>query len=194
MAIDLAYITKDSKKKEVESIKYCIEGDKAQIKIINANLKGFRSIDSNIDLRKNQLEQNVENLIKHFRSTYLNETSWKYPRWISTRAEKAGGLVLDLYNQVYKSFSNIEHHNIFFGQDYVNFEKYEPILSPKKVLKSDLYRPEFLLYLYEWIYLSTLYFFNREYRLGFKDELIKRIRVHKKAFAELKMVRDGVII
>jgi len=194
MAIDLAYITKDSNQKEVTSIKYCIEGDKAQINITKANKDDLRDIDSNIDLRLEELKKNVEKLKEYFSLKYPNEASLSYPRKISKRAEEVGGYILKLYNMVYKNFSNIEHHNMFFGQDYVNFSKSEPILNPEKLRKSDLYRPEFLLYLHEWIFLMILVVFNWEYRLNFRKELSDRIKIHKKAFEDLKKIRKSASV
>lgn len=194
LAIDLAYITRDSNKKEVISIKYCIEGDKAQIKIIKANKDDFRDLDSKIDLRLEALKKNVEKLKNYFSLKYPNEASLSYPRLIIQRAKKVGGYILKLYNMVYKGYSNIEHHNMFFGQDYVNFTKSEPILSPEKFEKSDIYRPEFLLYLHEWIFLMIMMYFNGEYRLNFRKELSDRIKIHKKAFEDLKKIRQSTTV
>ncbi len=191
MAIDLAYITRDIKRKEIEAIKYCIQGDRAQINIINANLKDFKGFDSNIELRKQKLEKNVKNLKKHFAENYPGESSWDYPRWISKRAEEAGGYIFMAYNLVYRLFSNIEHHNMFFGQDYVDTGKSEPILFPEKIKKSDLYRPEFLLYFFEWIFLMILKCFNWEYRLKLREEISIRIKKHKLAFKELMSVKTS---
>lgn len=194
MAIDLAYITKDSNKKEVMSIKYCIKGDMAQINIAEANRDDLRDLDSKIDLRIEKLKKNVEKNKNYISLKYPNEASLRYQRWINRRAEEVGGYILKLYNMVYKGFSNIEHHNMFFGQDYVNVTKSEPILNPKKFEKSDLYRPEFLLYLHEWIFLMIMIAFNREYRLNFRKELSNKIKIHIKAYEDLKKIRQSATV
>ena len=180
MAINLGYMTADPNKKEIRVMRLMLEGNRAQLKLINTNLEAFKELDSKIEARRNELKENLEKIEAEWKKEYQEE-NWELPP-IDQRAQKAGVAVFNYYNIVYRPYSNIEHHNIFFGQDYVDEEKCEPIGKLEKITKSSVFRPDITLYMFKGLFLVILSKFNKEFQLKWGDEIKKRLEKHKEEY------------
>ena len=118
MVINLTYITVDKEEKKKRAMKYMLEGNRTQLKLINTNLKGFKEISANIEDRRERLKEDLAKMEKELKNDYGDE-DWELPP-IEQRAYKSGEKVYNYYNLVYRTYSDIEHHNIFFGQAYID--------------------------------------------------------------------------
>ena len=157
-----------------------LDGNRAQLKLINTNLAEFKKIDSKIEVRKNELKEEIENIEAEWKRKYQEE-KWELPP-IEQRAQKAGEVVINYYNLVYRPYSNIEHHNIFFGQDYVDKEKCEPIEDLEKFTKSPVFRPDVTLYMFKGLFMVILSIFNSEFQMKWGDLIKKMLEEHKEEF------------
>jgi len=180
MAINLGYMTADPNRKKIRAMRLMLEGNRAQLKLINTNLKGFKDLDSNIEARRDELKEDLEKIEADWKKEYQEE-NWELPT-IEQRARKAGEVIFNYYNLVYRPYSNIEHHNIFFGQDYVDKEKCEPIEELEKFTKSPVFRPDITLYMFKGLFLVILSKFNKEFQLKGGDEIKKRLEKHKEEY------------
>jgi len=180
MAISLGYMTAEPKRKEIRAMRLMLNGNRAQLKLINTNLDGFKKIDSKVEVRRDELKEEIENIEAEWEKEYQEE-KWELPP-IEQRAQKAGEVVFNYYNLVYRPYSNIEHHNIFFGQDYVDKEKCEPIEDLEKFTKSPVFRPDITLYMFKGLFLVILSKFNNEFQLKWGDLIKKMLEEHKEEF------------
>lgn len=180
MTINLGYMTADPNRKKIRAMRLMLEGNRAQLKLINTNLKGFKELDSKIEARRNELKEDLEKIEAEWKIEYQEE-NWELPT-IEQRAQKAGAVVFNYYNLVYRPYSNIEHHNIFFGQDYVDEEKCEPIGKLEKITKSPVFRPDITLYMFKGLFSVILSKFNKEFQLKWGDEIKKRLEKHKEEY------------
>lgn len=183
MAINLGYMTADSNRKKIRAMRLMLKGNKAQLTLINTNLKEFKELDSNIEARRDKLKENLEKIEADWKKEYQEE-NWKLP-CIDQRARKAGEVVFNYYNLVYRPYSNIEHHNIFFGQDYVDKEKCEPIEELEKFTKSPVFLPDITLYMFKGLFLVILSKFNEEFQLKWGDVIKKKLEKHKEEYNKL---------
>jgi hypothetical protein len=180
MTINLEYITVDQKEKKKRAMKYVLEGNRAQLKIINTNLKGFKEISPTIEVRRDELKEDLAKIEEELKNEYGDE-DWDLPP-IEQRACKSGEIVYNYYNLVYRPYSNIEHHNIFFGQDYVDREKCEPLEDPKEIVESNLFQPHITLYMFKGLFLVILSKFNEEYQLKWGEKIKTLLEEHKEEF------------
>lgn len=182
MGISTGYIYKDPKEKELNALRYLLDENEVQKKIINANLQDFKEIDSNIESRRDEIREEVDRIKKELCKKYC-EQDWKLPS-IEERTKQSGSIVLkQAYNQIYRYLSNIEHHNIFFGRNYVNKENCEPLEEIKEVI---FLSPEVNLFMFRIIFLVILKTFNEEFQLKWKDKLSELEKTHDEEYQLLK--------
>ena len=180
MAISLGYMAADPERKKIRAMRLMLNGNRTQLKLINTNLEEFKKIDSKVEVRRDELKEEIENIEAEWQKEYQEE-KWDLPP-IEQRAQKAGEIVFNYYNLVYRPYSNIEHHNIFFGQDYVDKEKCEPIEDLEKFTKSAVFRPDITLYMFKGLFLVILSKFNNEFQLKWGDLIKEMLEEHKEEF------------
>lgn len=176
MAIDLAYITVNPKRKEIKALKYMLKGETDQQKLLEDNYDVIKELDSNIDSRRTEIEKNIKNIKSELTKKY------KITKWglspIKKRAEDSGKIVFNYYTQVYGYYSNIEHHSIFFGNYYVDWDKCEPRENLEEIESSVFFRPEIILYLFRGLFLVILSKFNKEFQLKWGDIISDCLKIH----------------
>ncbi len=157
------------------ALKYLLDGDRQQLKMININLEGFKTFDKNIETRRDEIKKQIGEMEATFRKEYQDER-WDLPN-IEERAKQSKSQVLvDIYNQSYRDLSNIEHHNYLFGRHYVDEEKCEPLLEVDQLKHYAQLRPEATLYFFRMIFIEILSVFNDVFLLG-REAQIKDIRL-----------------
>lgn len=188
MGINLGYIFTDKinkKEREIRALKYMFEGNSAQLKIINANLEDFKKFDRNIEGRRDELKKEKKRIEETLKNKY-GEKKWDLPS-IEIRANESGfEVVKSIYNQIYRYTSNIEHHNIFFGKDYVIKKECEPLESVEKFETLPHIKPPVSLFLFRIIFFEILGAFNNEFQLNW-DKQVSEIRaIHEEEYQLLK--------
>jgi predicted AlkP superfamily phosphohydrolase/phosphomutase len=188
MGVNLGYIFSDKldkKEKEIRAMEYMLEGDRAQLSIMNANIEEFKEFDSKIELRRDELKEEIRRIEEVLKNKYSKD-DWKLPS-IKERAKESGFEILkNVYNQSYKYFSNIEHHSIFFGQDYVDKESCEPKESTEKFEKLPHMKPTVNLYLFRIIFKEILGAFNDEFQLNWGKKLSEIRKIQEEEYKLLK--------
>ncbi|MFX1532808.1 MAG: DUF5677 domain-containing protein [Promethearchaeota archaeon] len=173
MFIDLVYISAEPATKELKLLKYMLERDRNQLKLINTNLDDLKKLDSDIGLRKDKLEKNIKEVEEELKSKYPKEKSWELP-CIADRAYKAGKTPFMLYNMAYRPYSNVEHNNVLFGENYVDEDKCEPKSSPEQgIEKSPFFQPKVTLQLLSQLFLEILKKFNEEFQLDYEGKIVE---------------------
>ena len=188
MGINLGYIFSDkidNDEKNIRALKYMLNGDEAQLKIINANLEDFKEIDSKIEDRRDKLKQDIKKIKKILKKKYGLE-NWDLPSLDQRATESGFDIIKKIYNQIYRYTSNIEHHNIFFGRDYVNKNRCEPRESLEKFSQLPHLKPPVILYLFRIIYIEVLGAFNDEFKLNWEKKLSEIKKIHEDEYPLLR--------
>ncbi len=170
------YVLKDQKLKEIRSNSYILEAEKERKKLLNKNVSELKKFRPDIDKRIAKLKSNVSNLKADWTNKHGNK-SWDLPS-ISKMAKETGPRVQKYYNQVYSYYSSVEHHNLFFGESYIDMDTCEPIETPEEIEKSVLFRPEMILFLSRGLFLEILKHFNSEFKLNWGTILSKKWEKH----------------
>jgi hypothetical protein len=76
--------------------------------------------------------------------------------------------------------SSIEHHNILFGQHYVDSNECEPIKEINHLEHSSQLKPAVSLFLFRIIFIEILNVFNQEYQLKWMDKIKELDDIQKK--------------
>lgn len=173
MGISLGYIFAkdiDETESEKRALRYLLDGDRQQLKLVIANIDGFREFDPEIEKRRDMLKERIAEMERHFKERY-NEEKWDLP-CIEQRSKLSNYEVLrNAYNQAYRGLSNIEHHSYFFGDQYVDGKRCEPIKDPDHLKHYPQYKLEVSLFQFRLIFIEFLNVFNREFRLGHEKQL-----------------------
>jgi len=185
IGINTAYIFYEEGEKEKRSLQYIIEGDDAQRRLIDSNIEAFKEFDLDIESRNRQLKESVRQAKGDFEEKFPGVRSSLPP--INQRATQTGINILDsFYNQVYRYYSNVEHSSMFFGKNYVDEEKCEPLENPKDITDSPLFDPKVMLFLFRVIYFEILKTFNNEYKLNWRKKILELYERHESEYALLK--------
>lgn len=176
MNINLGWITSDTKKKEINALKYMLKGETDQQKLLEDAYDSIKEIDSSIDKRRIEIKENItfikEKLIKKYKIT-----KWGLPS-LRDRAKNSGKIIFNYYTQVYGYYSNIEHHSMFFGKYYVDWSKCEPKDNLEEVATVIFFRSELLIYLFRGLFLVILSKFNKEFHLKHTDIISDCLKTH----------------
>jgi len=189
MTVDMSYMMLDAKKREDVAMIYFLKGNKAQIDLLKCNIERFE--EWGYGNHKSRLAELEENQAKIKEELKKEKKYVKVPSQIRQRAEKAGDIILAYYYLVYKPFSNIEHHNIFFGQDYVDDKNCEPVENPEKYLDTAVFKPEITLYMFKGLFLIVLSAFNEAFQLKWGEIIKRKLQEHKKEF-DLYKNKEGL--
>ena len=187
MTVDVSYMMVDLDKKENRAMQYMLKGNEAQIDLLKNNIDRFKEWGyGDHSSRLAELKENQARVIEELENAGEYE---RIPSQIKQRAERAGDIVLSYYDMVYKPFSNIEHHNIFFGKDYVDDENCEPIENPKRIFDSAVFKPEITLYMCKGLFLEVLKAFNEAFQLNWRKVIKQELQKHKEEFNLYKKER-----
>ena len=129
-----------------------------------------------------QIFKNLKNLMAKLCEKYC-EQDWELPP-IEQRAIQSGSEVLkQAYNQVYRYTSNIEHHNYFFGINYVDEKKCEPL---REITDFALTKPEINLIMARAIFIMLMKYFNDEFKLNWGEKISKLQEIQDEEYNQLK--------
>jgi hypothetical protein len=167
MGIDTAYIFSDPKLKDLRVMQYLLNESKEVIKTLDKNKDelsqdGYK-VDERLEKKRAGLEKMKTDFAKQFK-----EGDWRWPT-IEKRVELSKNEVIrSMYYQVYAFTSNIEHHNMLFGRDYISLDDCGPaeVAEPNPLL-----RPELHLIIFRSILLVIMKIFNEEYHLKWEKAL-----------------------
>jgi hypothetical protein len=173
MGISLGYIFAadiDEAENEKRALRYLLDGDKQQLKLINSNLNGFKDFDPNIEKRRDELKDQIKTMESAFRDKF-GDDNWDLP-CIKERAKLSKSTVLqNAYNQSYRDLSNIEHHSILFGQHYVDSEKCEPKKEINHLKQHPQFKPAVSVFLFRIVFVEILSVFNDVFRLKWTEHI-----------------------
>lgn len=182
MGISSGYIFFSSESKELNTLRYLLQEQEERKKIINANLQEFKEFDSNIESKRDQIADNIKEIKAKLCEKYCEQDMELPP--IEQRAIQSGSEVLkQAYNQVYRYTSNIEHHNYFFGINYVDEENCEPLREIKDIA---LTRPEINLIMARSILLALMNYFNDEFKLNWGEKISNLQEIQDEEYNQLK--------
>lgn len=181
MGISLGYIFAadiDEAKNDKRALRYLLDGDKQQLKLINSNLDGFKEFDPNIEKRKDKLKGQIKTMENAFRDKF-GDDNWDLP-CIEQRAKLSKSTILqNAYNQSYRDLSNIEHHSFLFGQHYVDSEECEPKKEINHLEQHPQFKLAVSLFLFRIVFVEILSVFNDVFRLKWTEQI-----------AELRTLQD----
>lgn len=187
MGINTDYIFSDPKKKEINSIKYLLNEYRSTIKMLKNNREEFLSDGLDVDARLAEIQKKEASAMRRLAEEYKEEDiSW--PRRISDRARNSKSWVIkQAYYMAYAYASNIEHHDMSFGKEYLDVDRCEPL---KDIPTSILLRPDVNLFMCRSILLVVMKTFNDEFDLKWGKVIEK---YEKKQDDEYNMMkkRDG---
>jgi hypothetical protein len=182
MGISTGFIFDFNEKKEMNALKYILNGSKSQKKILEENIDSLNEIGIEVQHRLEEINEQIKNEIIRFKADFPNEKP-ALPS-IEKRAEDSGSEVLKkAYDQLYRYFSNIEHHNTWFGRDYVD----ENECSPEEEIRREFgFAPELNLWTFRSIFLVIMKFFNNEFLLGWRKKISQLERLHEAEYQKMK--------
>jgi len=189
MGISLGYIFAkdiDETENEIRALTYQLDGDRQQLKLTNSNLEGFKEFDSNIEARRDELKEQIRMIEGVLKDKYGKE-EWDLPK-IEQRAILSKSDVLKkAYNQSYRDLSIIEHHNMLFGQHYVDSRECEPIEEINYLKHYSQLKPSVSLYLFRIVFIEILSVFNDVFQLNRHEKLAE---VRKLQGDEYRLLKD----
>ncbi len=188
MGISLGYIFAkdiDETENEIRALTYQLDGDRQQLKLINSNLEGFKEFDSNIEARRDELKEQIRMIEGVLKDKYGKE-EWELPK-IEQRAILSRSDVLKkAYNQSYRDLSSIEHHNMLFGQHYVDSKKCEPIEEIRHLDHFPQLKPAVSLFLFRIVFIEIMGVFNDVFQLNWNKQVAEIRKFQDKEYRLLK--------
>jgi len=189
MGINLGYIfAKDIKErdKEIRASKYLLEGNWHQLKLTECNIEEVKEFYKDIELRRDELIKQIKIIESHMKKKY-GIKKWKRLPSIKQRAKLSNYKILErAYKQSYLDLSSIEHHNVLFGQHYVDSDKCEPIVEINHLKHFPQFEPSVNLYLFRMVFIEILNAFNDAFQLKWEEKLLEMRKVHEGEYALLK--------
>jgi hypothetical protein len=182
MGINTGFIFESKDKKEMNALRYILNGSKAQKKILEENIDSFREIGLDVQPRLDKIKKQIEEGKKRFKADFPDDKA-ELPS-IEQRAEDSGSEVLKkAYNQLYRYFCNIEHHNTWFGRDYVDEKEF----SPEEMIKGEFgFAPELNLWTFRSIFNVIMKIFNDEFNLRWGKKIEELKRQHEAEYEQMK--------
>jgi len=189
MGINLGYIFAkdiDDREQEIRASKYLLEGNWQQLKLTENNLEGFREFNKDIEARRDELVGQIEDIKNMFKERFgVNE--WKRLPTILQRAELSKFDILkQVYNQSYLDLSSIEHHNIWFGQHYVDTKECEPKKETNLLENYSQLRSAVSLFLFRIIFIEILNVFNQVFKLNWEEKILDMRKSQDEEYPLLK--------
>lgn len=175
MGISLGYIFAndiDDREKEIRAIKYILDGNRRQLKLIEYNLEGFREFDSDIDRRRDEINDQIVNIEKNYYEKYGNK-KWHLPDIKARVLTSNSDFIKSIYNQSYRYLSAIEHHSVLFGQHYVDYDNCEPIIEINHLEHYSQLKLSVSLFFFRSIFVEVLNVFNDEFQLNWEKQIEK---------------------
>ncbi len=189
MGINLGYIfAKDieEKEKEIRASKYMIEGNYHQLNLTESNIEEVKKFNKKIEARRDDLKEQI-NFIKKEMKKKFRVRKWKRLPSLKQRAEMSKYEILNrAYNQSYIDLSSIEHHNILFGQEYVDSENCEPFKEINHLKHFPQFKPSISLFLFRAIFIEILSAFNDAFQLKWGERISEIEKIHEGEYALLK--------
>lgn len=188
MGINLGYIFAndiDERENEIRALKYLLDGNRQQVKLINSNLEGFKEFDSNIEARRDELKEKIENIEGVLKDRY-GEENWCLPNIIDRAILSKSDVLKKAYNQSYRDLSSIEHHNMLFGQHYVDRKECEPIEEINYLEHYSQLKPSVKLFLFRIVFIEILSVFNDVFELNWHEKLVEIRKLQDEEYGLLK--------
>lgn len=189
MGFSLGYVFAkgiNEKENEIRALVYLLDGERQQLKLIDSNLEGFKEYDCNLEVRRNELKEQINRMEEILKEIYKRK-DWHLPS-IQERVRLSNSEVLKkAYNQSYRDLSNIEHHSILFGNHYVDEKECEPIVNIDHLQHYPQLKPSVCLFLLRIVFIEILSVFNDVFNLKWKTQID---RIKKYQDEEYILVKD----
>jgi hypothetical protein len=167
MGINTAYIYWDPKLKDLRTMQFLLNESKEVIRTLNKNRDELRQDGHKVDERIAKKQSGLDGMKTDFTKQFPGG-DWEWP-FIDKRVKLLNDAVIrSMYYQAYAFTSNVEHHNMFFGRDYIDLNKFEPA---KVVELSPILGPELNLIIFRSILLVIMKAFNSEFQLKWDEAL-----------------------
>lgn len=177
MGMSLGYIFANDineHENEIRARIYMLDGIRMQRKLINCNLEGFKEFNSNIEARRDELTGQIEEIESDLKDNYSVEKC-DLPDILNRALISKSQVLKDAYNQSYRDLCTIEHHNMLFGQHYVDTKKVEPKEIINHLEHYSQLNPSVSIILFRIVFIEILNAFNQVFQLNWKEK-IKEIR------------------
>lgn len=185
MGINVGFIFENKFKKEMNALRYILNASKAQKKILKKNIDNFKEINIDVESRLEIIEREIKEDKKKFKDKFPDHDT-ELP-CIEQRADDSGSEVLKkAYNQLYRYFSNIEHHNTWFGRDYVDEEECSPV---EEIRREYAFAPEVNLWTFRSIFVVIMKTFNEEFSLKWEKKIQELKCLHEAEYEQMKKER-----
>jgi len=188
MGISLGYIfakDADETENEIRALTYQLDGDRHQLKMTNSNLEGFKEFDSNIEARRDELKEQIKMIEGVLKDKYGKE-EWNLPKIVERAILSKSDVLKMAYNQSYRDLSSIEHHNMLFGQHYVDSKKCEPIEEINHLKHYSQLKPSVSLFLFRIVFIEILGVFNGVFKLNWDKQLTEFRKLQDEEYGLLK--------
>jgi hypothetical protein len=188
MGFTLGYIFAkdiDENENEIRALKFRLDGNRQQLKLVKSNLEGFREFDPKIERRRDELKDQIKKMEGILRGRYKRD-DWRLPR-IEERVTQSGSDVLkSAYNQSYRDLSNIEHHSMLFGDNYVNEKECEPIEKINHLDHHSQLKLSVSLFLFRIVFIEILDVFNQAFKLNWHKQIEELRKIQDQEYILLK--------
>ncbi|MGD1009961.1 MAG: DUF5677 domain-containing protein [Candidatus Aminicenantales bacterium] len=181
MGINTDYIYSDPESKEVRAMKLLVNEIREQKNILEKNKGVFGheglDVEERLKKKKEDLEEMKRELLTRFR-----EKDWKWPKLCKRVDASRSEVISNIYNLAYAYTSNIEHHDMYFGRDYISVDECEPA---REIQPNPLLRPDINLVMFRSILLVIMKTFNAEFHLNWQKELERLENMHEQEYREM---------
>ena len=182
MGINTDFIYSDTKTKEINSLKYVLEEQHTKIKLLERNSAEFESDGLDVEMRLREAKRDVEKTRKEIAEKY-GEVDLRWPTIYERAKDSQNWVIRQAYNMAYAYLCNIEHHDMSFGQNYIDIDQCEPLTVVKM---PSLLRPDVNLVMFRSILLVIMKTFNEEFGLNWGDALAKLEKMQDDEYAAIK--------
>lgn len=186
MGINTDYIFSDNETKEINSLKYVLEEQRTKIKLLERNRDEFEADGLEVERRLTDAKKEEEKTKRDITEKY-GDVDLRWPRIYERAKSSQNWVIKQAYNMAYTYLCSIEHHDMAFGQNYLDVDNCEPFKVPNV---PTLLRPDVNLVMWRSILLVVLKTFNEEFELKWDEALANLGKMQDEEYAEIKR-RDG---
>lgn len=186
MGINTDYIFSDTRTKEINSLKYVLEEQRTKIKLLERNKVEFEVDGLEVEKRLADAKEEEAKTKRQLAEEY-GETDLRWPRIRERAKDSQNWVIRQAYNMAYSYLCSIEHHDMAFGQNYLDVDNCEPLQVAKVPA---LLRPDVNIVMWRSILLVVLKTFNGEFELKWDEALASLEKMQDSEYAEIRR-RDG---
>ena len=186
MGINTDFIFSDAKTNEINSLRYILEEKRTNIKLLERNRSEFEADGLDVEKRLRDAKKDEEETKIEIAKDY-GPADLRWPSIYERASNSQNWVIRQAYNMAYSYLCSIEHHDMAYGQNYLDVDNCEPLKVPKV---PTLLRPDVNLVMWRSILLVVLKTFNDEFELKWDEALTNLGRMQDDEYTEIRR-RDG---